>query len=1144
MTPSFNLLPPLHPPGRSRTVPAWSALIALLIFLVISFFHSFLLREAINGLLWASQALTGITIHAETLPVEFRKPLHWKNVVVTFGLAPHQSRLEFQTVSLEVMSPRRIIFGDHHCIQKLEVSQGHGLIDLRHSSSSSLREPSFLENQAEYVQKLVQQKITELPESIILHDLSLLCITEKERCSVEHFSCSLPNKTSGNIAYESMLFEAGNLRCHLSKANCDALWDGKTITLKNLLLAEEMHLHYLQLTTHPDRLELGFVASLVNGVLRADGCLRSNSCGLMPMFEGAFFGEKLSIEHLAKFFGFPKKVSGMVREARLVFRGSPFQPMNAEASLRMFVDHFCFKKTEWASLSVSSHFIGRKISVTEFELEQQENRLSATGEMSLSENWSKIGEAPFHCKLQATIADASQLRDLLGSPWNNISGNMVMDGDLTGSANLAEGYVHLHGRDMWLHGLPIDAVESNILFQGEKTVLQNLDLWNGSNHLQLSGSIANQWPHDYQGEGEITCRNIVEKWLLLERWIDREHQETPSWLTSLLKNIHGGFFQAHWNGNGRAHCHEGSLKIGLEKAELHHQALSIDSSASYTPQLLSAPVMSIHLGDAICSSSLSLSPHAASFSNLTFQESGKTRLSAAMTLPINGIGLVLGHPLSSLVEWNTPIDFHVALDHFCPHLMMALMGLPQEQQKQYFSINGSIQCSGLVHEPSAAISLTGMSNYTSSSNNNTFLHVQLSSQKGEALIHASLAGAKDTWTQLQGTFPLGFIHLNQEAPLKEHDHPSIAPRGGPLHLDLLIPEVPLDDLAERLLPRAISLHDASIAGEVALRGTVATPQLSGHLGLKAQECTLGSLLPSLQELKAIILLSKEKISLEHASAFLGKGRVEASGVSKGNLGALYHEYHFLGHDLLVFQKEHLSIKGKASLLLQGDAQGGKLTGDLNITELDWKPQLTIVPFLLPPGILVEPAVSYPPEMSSWSSDVSLHYNSRRCELRDLHLRGPLLSPAPEGTLLFSQLSVQSPQGAMRFLKGGVHFSLGQPWEPYFDLSTEINIGAHHIMMHLGENIEGTDLLFESTPFLSQETAALLTATPRVALTGHFSLHDFAGGWMRELPFWIRQQEIEEPTTITLPRSSTSSATEFSSSLGFGGSAILYHAELQ
>jgi hypothetical protein len=158
----------------------------------------------------------------------------------------------------------------------------------------------------------------------------------------------------------------------------------------------------------------------------------------------------------------------------------------------------------------------------------------------------------------------------------------------------------------------------------------------------------------------------------------------------------------------------------------------------------------------------------------------------------------------------------------------------------------------------------------------------------------------------------------------------------------------------------------------------------------------------------------------------------------------------------------------------------------------------------------------------------------------LHLLGSLLSPTPEGSLLLSYLQIQTPGNSMRFLQGEIYFSLGQPWQPYFNLTAQTKIGINNININLRETCEGSHLFFESTPHLSQETAALLIAQPH----NHFWSTKRTASWMAELPFWIRQQETEAPTTIIQPPVPPHQAMELYNDLGFAGSTIVYHTQME
>ncbi|MBM3857766.1 MAG: hypothetical protein FJ390_07400, partial [Verrucomicrobia bacterium] len=484
-----NSLPPLHPPGRSRTRAAWSALVVLFFFFFLFFFHSFLLRMSVRSVLWMLHPITGLNIKAEKLEVAWGKPIHAHHVTITTGQAPFATQLIFQDCSLELSPWWRLFWGDHLLITSLQARQAKGVIDLR---APHPNETSFWKKSFSSLASSSSQNLEFLPASMRLHDISFLLLTEGERYTVDHLSCTLPNKLAGQLTYASILIEAGTVHCRLTAGKAKALWDGKKLALRQLQLAEEIALQNLTLVPHRDRIELGIIAEVFDGLLRADGSLRHTPEG--TFIDSAALGQQLPLGRLSHFLGLHKNLAGTLQEGRLTFRGFLLHPMDAEASLRMIADNVRLEKRGWASLAVTAHLIGRKISLTDFQLKQHENRVAASGEITLPEEWHKIAHSPFLLKLKANISDASQLADLMGTSWSSLTGKLFADGEVRGAANHAEGYLNIQGTAMTAYEVPLNSLKLQLLFEGEKTNLTNLDLWSGSDHLQCSGIVENKWP--------------------------------------------------------------------------------------------------------------------------------------------------------------------------------------------------------------------------------------------------------------------------------------------------------------------------------------------------------------------------------------------------------------------------------------------------------------------------------------------------------------------------------------------------------------------------------------------------------------------------------------------------------------------------
>lgn len=641
-----DFLPQHHLPGRSRTLSAWGAFLALIFFVLVGIFYPFFSRGSVRLILWASQPLTGITIKSQELTVSLGKPLLWKNVTLTAGKSPHQSHCQFQSFSLELTSPWRMLFGDHRIINALEASNGGAFIDL--SPEENATASSFFQKTQSRFHSFLQEQAIHIPPSLALNNIAFSLITENQHDAIEGLYFSLSQKNLGRFSYDKMLIEGASLHCELAAASCATSWNGNTITLSNLPLAKEIQLRSLQVTPHADRIELGLVSTLFHGLLRADGSIKKENA--FSNIEGAVLAQNLPMERLSKFLGLTKKICGNLREGRLIFRGSPVQFMDAEASLRILADNFRYGKKEWAALSMTANLINHKISVSDFQLRQQENHVTAAGEITLPQEWRKIGQAPFHCKLKATISDATQLADLAGAPWNDITGELLIEGDLQGADHRAEGSLKIQGSEMAFQGLSIDNLKSNILFQGDKTTLTNCALSQGTEHLQCSGSIANSWPHQYEATASLEGSHFLKIAGALG--------------VRALQGISKGQVTAHWKGQGNATAHQGSFDLFFHDLTQDSQKMSGLWLGSYTQDTLMIPTFLLQEGSKKLRAKLYFSAQGVEATSISLMEHDEPTLSGNLFLPIDPEALWNANFRNPLLIFPPPLPFHVTAHYF------------------------------------------------------------------------------------------------------------------------------------------------------------------------------------------------------------------------------------------------------------------------------------------------------------------------------------------------------------------------------------------------------------------------------------------------------------------------------------------------
>ena len=1030
-------IPPLHPPGRSGTRAAWSALLVLLLFFLLFFFHSFLLRMSVRSALWILQPVTGLTIKTDKLEVVWGKPIHWHQMTISAGKAPFATQLTFQEGSLKLASWWRLFFGDHLLIASLQATQGKGIIDLRTATTPA----PFWKKTFSSLSSSLSQNLNLLPASIKLRDTSFLLLTTGERYTIDHLSCTLPNKLSGQLAYESILIEAGTVHCHLKAEKCKALWDGKKLSLRQLPLANEIALRNFTMVPHRDRIELGIIAEIFDGLLRADGSLRHTPEG--TFMDSALLGEQLPLGRLSRFLGLKKNLSGTLREGRVTFRGLMLHPMDAEASLRMMADNVRLEKRGWASLVVTAHLIGHKISLTDFQLKQHENRVAASGEITLPEEWHKIAQAPFLFKLKANISDASQLADLMGTSWNNMTGKLFADGEVHGAANHAEGYLNVQGSAMTAYELPLNSLKLQLLFQGKKTQLTNFDLWSGSDHLECAGVVENQWPHHYEGKASLQSNNLSEKFI---PFLQQHDAELPSFWSNLFASsrfeklqLQGGSLQASWEGRGEATRHEGSFDVILNNLFKDVHRIEGHGEGSYGPKWISFSSLTWKEALRTWSGQLTFSPRGIDLKNFSLMEDQVTTLSGNVFLPLD-VTTFSHHSLSfspSLLR-DLPLSIHLQCHHFAmehePNFPWNL--LPTR-------LDGTLDASGLLATPSLHLSLTESS--TATQRRIPKMKFHLSSEQGEGIIDLSL-------TRIF------------------HDDSS----------------------------RGAAQRDAGKADEDLGAGLYSTYR------------------PSLN-------------------------RSPTQSASRSRKPQQIHR-EICG--LATTKNPMTTLHGKLNLSLEEENHQGVLHGKVSLQQIEGMPKLFVTPFLIPPGINIDPFSLIPSSISTpWTIDMAITTAPEKLAPSsshapfgtiNLHLTGNLFSPTLEGNIALQHLPLIFPNKTMKLLEGSCNFDATHPWQPLYNLTASDTFHGQHLTASL---LKDHTLQLQSDPFISSTTLALELALPNKPSSDDIEI------WLSQLPYWLREQSLMEPTTL-MNTTSSMIGVKNRSDLGFIGCGISYRAEMK
>lgn len=320
------------------------------------------------------------------------------------------------------------------------------------------------------------------------------------------------------------------------------------------------------------------------------------------------------------------------------------------------------------------------------------------------------------------------------------------------------------------------------------------------------------------------------------------------------------------------------------------------------------------------------------------------------------------------------------------------------------------------------------------------------------------------------------------------------------------------------------------------------PEPAGELQFQAESISMRENITPLYHLQGRFLFNKEKMELSDAFAWMGKEKVTMTG--KTEWSHQKQDYHFSGTHLSFYQSQSVSAIGDVDLSLQGENHNGTLHGNVILKNVEGTSQLFVTPFLIPPGIETTPltlttsnlpgpwtihvAINTSPELISTSSSLTPFGTI------NLRLSGDLFSPIPEGTVALQNLPIIFPQTTMKLLKGFCSFDASTPWQPTFQLTSSGILDNQRVTATLLKNHR---LQLQSDPFTSPTTLALELTFPNEPSRENAEI------WISELPYWLREQLLMEPTKLFDPIPANKEC-EARKDLGFTGCDVSYHAEMR
>lgn len=1011
-----------HPPALSGTRAAWSALGLLSLLITAWLFLNPLTCSLLKSGLTVASWVRGEQLQMGKLSLNKDRTLECQNIEWHHGPKEHQSSWKCDWIVIRPISLRKLIFPGKYerrvLIRELLMGNTKLLVDRRGEiRANAVKTPAVTE-----VVKAQAWIRNLLPASCTAGPLDLVVIGESYRVSINGLSVQLPERWAGKISFTEASIDVGSWHRTIPKGRTIALLEGEQLRFGSLDLGSELAIKELTLAPSNEGLEFGIKGTVGKGILRGDGVIgaRENAWDL----EGTLVGENLELEALAPFIRGEKQITGTINQARLTFRGDTVRPLEAASSLRLIAQDVQWEGRGWESLRIAATLTGRNLSVTELNLQQSANELTAEGRSKLPEDWHAVLRAPFTGSFSAQLEDAGALGALMGAEFSQLGGGLSLDGEVRGADNKAEGYCNVTGNGLRIRDLTLDWMKGCLLFEGESTRLSNLDAWSGTDRLSMQGTIANRRPHAYKATADVAVENLTKRLTQIG--------------VATAQSMGAGAVHGTWQGKGSTEGNEGTFQASVKEwiSPRTKGGMSGRFEGGYAKGRLDLTKAELLQDDLKLRFKLAATERKLTASDIVAVRGEKTKplVEGSITLPGNAADFWQSGSILRKVSMTEPIAVDLGLHGIKAEELSELLG----QTKQFTgALDGKLVVSGTLEKPVIHGALQINKWMMSGASSSRGLAFSFDTHKGRATAELVEEPSAKSPMRLHLEFPLQLA--NSKGVLQ------LVATAGPIQGKIEFHQAPLDGWMDLLGRKNWSMHGETVDGTIQITGAADKPRLDGDLTLQAGQAQLIGTY-QLQQLIIPISMKGTMARLTNGTAAYRGMPLDLSGSYDwgGDEAAL--QLQLAGKNLpmeLGRTKAHssgtmLSSRGAATWTYSAKGTNTpNLNGSIQLSELTGSPVITVTPCFAPPGIQLNPTTtsitSQSPEVNDLKLDLVVKTdglldvrpavgkagpkNTLPAELPklaiNLHLQGAPLTPTLKGTLHANNWLVSLP--AERFI---------------------------------------------------------------------------------------------------------------------------------
>jgi hypothetical protein len=1012
-------------------------------------------------------ARQGLEFDAESVKAGLFEPLSMQGVSLRVNdrESDSGSTLEIESLSLEWQSPLGLVSKPSQLVRAIGMKRMNLWIDLRKSENGEIPPHAWRP-------LAVLAGISSLggswPAQIDIESSTVELSGDSTRWVLEGFGLFLREKEPGSFHADTLVIHSPGFEKVFGPLSAKTAWDGERLSVAGLDMLPGVMMNEISCEIpHGGEPSISFTARVCGGVLRGDWFFHQGERG--SVWDFAAVCSNVNLEEISEALDLGGRARGLLAEGRFTYRGSPSRPTDAEASLWVLAKDFRWNDRGWESLEIGASLIHRRLFVSNFDLQQKENKVAINGEISLAEGWSKITEAPFLLNLRANIQELGSLASLTASSLEEVRGELKAEGSLSGRPGSLDGFVGVKAKGVEYQGAKLELAELEILFQKKTAEIVRCEVKSGSDILRANGRIGISAPHAYKADIDATVSDFAA-WL----------RPFPALGGGVVSS---GAMNLDWSGEGSLNGHSGVFDVDLSKFVSAYTPAGLTGhfAATYSPENIHFSEALLENGKLRMQSRITLSKSGVNFDDVQLKADGKALLHGKAFLPLDPFTVAslpnwksaIFESEATYLEANTPEDLDLAELVNLAGQNWPLAGLLKMQLQAYgpaAEINGklSLQAREVFFGKEATAAPSS-------------IELSLKSSGGSASLNGEMLNSAMNPLHFKAAFPFG-LFKDAEGNMQW------IRCDAPIEAALDFPRADLSLL--RPFFQNLPALSGELSGRLRVSGTLDKPMADGSAEIRNASFFCSSLGTPAEYVAARLEISESAVRILDVAGEISPGRFELSGVCE--FPAPWNPKWSLswrGERIPLVNNELATLLADVELSAEGDSTAGILQGVVRLVDSEIRSKIDVRPLLSATGTngldfeMHTRTLKNLSPASNWLLDVGVGCSEpiRLAAQKfagqikpSLRLQGIVGNPIPVGNVVLEGLEFETSGGLWFADRVDLEFFPDKPSEPFvFGMASGIFGGFALEAVAFGPLAEGKWFLQTSDPMSPPPQSLLL-----------------------------------------------------------------------